>query len=695
MSSLQEIRSKYPEYGFMSDDELAGAIHKKFYADVPRDEFDRRVGLTPSEGAGRFAAPALAAARPSQNKAREQVMKMRQEAPVMTAIDDKVRQFARGTPIGSWLDEANALTASYLPQALGGMPYEEALALQRARDEVADEDSTVVGKLPVIGDVTVGGLTKLAGGLASAPVSPMARVVQGNAILPSAVNAGVTGVGYGAIYGAGEGDGSDRATNAAMGAAMGGTIGLAAPIVASGVSNAVGAATRRAAPVPQQLSGFDRSAVDRLSRASGPIDAAAARALGREGMVADASGALQDVTEAIAQQPGPQRQIVQGALNARAEGAPQRIRSALNSALGPAVDLQATERAIRQNYNQQAAPFYRQFYATRLPPDPQLDAILDRVPQEFWGRVERLMRLEGVDPRLARSTGHGLDLIKRALDDAARAAGRGTNEERLVSDVARQLRSHVDNLLSPGDPTLSPWAQARAIAGEGIGGREALEMGSRVFSGKMDPVQLRAEMQGMSTMEQDMLRAGARTDLRGMMGRAATNFGPNGDAVARRALNSEFSRDNVREIADPQASARLLQTIDNESTFAETRNQALSNSATARRQATRDIIPRQYDQSNAANLRGTSLSGAVAEGVARIANILTAGALNERNARIATDMARMLVARGAARDDVIAGLNAYVRQTGLNNQQRANIRRVVRDLIRGTSQPAIEAVTVE
>ena len=45
MASLSEIRSKYPEYGYLSDPELADAMHKKFYADMPREEFDKRVGL--------------------------------------------------------------------------------------------------------------------------------------------------------------------------------------------------------------------------------------------------------------------------------------------------------------------------------------------------------------------------------------------------------------------------------------------------------------------------------------------------------------------------------------------------------------------------------------------------------------------------------------------------------------------------
>lgn len=632
---------------------------------------------------------------PMKQRALDEVGAQRKASPIMTAVDDTVRNLARGTGLGSWLDEANAATASILPEMLGGRPYDEALAYERAKNELADKESTVVGKLPVIGDVTVGGLTKLAGGIASAPVTPMARVFQGATLAPRVGNAALTGAGYGALYGAGEGEGvADRATDAAMGAAIGGTVGAAAPLIASGVSNTVAAARNRMSQIAPEVAGYDRNAVNRLTRVAqdSGVDLQAARANGPEGMLADANGAFRDVTEAIAQQPGRQRQVVQGALEQRAEGAPQRIRTALNSSLGAPVDLRAMEQAIRTQYNQQAAPFYRQFYQTQIPVDQNLVGILQAVPDDVWPRVNRMMRMERVDPNNVMNTGHGIDLIKRSLDDSARAAGRGTNEERLYSNLARDLREHVDNLLSPNNPAQSPWAQGRAIAGEGIGGREALETGSRVFSSKMDPNQLRADMAGMSAMERDMVRAGGRTDLRNVMGRSATNFGPNGDAAARRALNNDFNRENVREIAGPRAD-RLLSTIDAEGEFATTANQALSNSATARRQAGRDIVPRQYDQSNAAGLRGTSLTGIVAEGAARIANIVTAGALNERNARIATDMARMLVQRGAPRDDVVRGLMAESRKQGLTNQQRASIRTVVRDIVRGTAPTAIDAMT--
>jgi hypothetical protein len=45
MATLSEIRQQYPQYGDMSDAALADALHKKFYSDMPRDQFDAKIGF--------------------------------------------------------------------------------------------------------------------------------------------------------------------------------------------------------------------------------------------------------------------------------------------------------------------------------------------------------------------------------------------------------------------------------------------------------------------------------------------------------------------------------------------------------------------------------------------------------------------------------------------------------------------------
>ena len=53
MATIAEIRSQYPQYADMPDAALADALYKKFYTDIPRNEFDVKVGLKPATGENR------------------------------------------------------------------------------------------------------------------------------------------------------------------------------------------------------------------------------------------------------------------------------------------------------------------------------------------------------------------------------------------------------------------------------------------------------------------------------------------------------------------------------------------------------------------------------------------------------------------------------------------------------------------
>ena len=45
MPTIQEVRQKYPQYNDLTDNQLAGALHKKFYSDVPIGQFYASIGL--------------------------------------------------------------------------------------------------------------------------------------------------------------------------------------------------------------------------------------------------------------------------------------------------------------------------------------------------------------------------------------------------------------------------------------------------------------------------------------------------------------------------------------------------------------------------------------------------------------------------------------------------------------------------
>src|SRR5579864_1001954 len=47
ITSIADIRAQYPQYNDMSDQQLGDALHQKFYADMPRDQFNQKIGLAP------------------------------------------------------------------------------------------------------------------------------------------------------------------------------------------------------------------------------------------------------------------------------------------------------------------------------------------------------------------------------------------------------------------------------------------------------------------------------------------------------------------------------------------------------------------------------------------------------------------------------------------------------------------------
>jgi len=167
------------------------------------------------------------------------VAREREAGGTMQRVGDAVNRFARSVPgVGTWADELNARTA----QLTGQSSYDEALAYNRARDRAIDATPTqTIATLPVIGDVTTGGLEKAAGTVAGAFALPMATVMRGAGAIPGAVNAATTGAVTGSVEGFGAGetpeDSAEKATSqGAAGLAFGAGLGAIAGKLANGPS---------------------------------------------------------------------------------------------------------------------------------------------------------------------------------------------------------------------------------------------------------------------------------------------------------------------------------------------------------------------------------------------------------------------------------------------------------------------------
>lgn len=164
------------------------------------------------------------------------VDKETEEGGVGRRIDNVFRTLARGTLIGSGIDELTAATNSGAHMITGGLlgaPYDETLAYQRARDRRLDKDNPVLS--------TVG---QLAGGMVSA--APV--ISQGRNWLERTLLGGLYGTGHANIANFGNNEGGEGSTaeqfdrrtdGSATATAIGGTVGLVAPSAAGAVQGLV------------------------------------------------------------------------------------------------------------------------------------------------------------------------------------------------------------------------------------------------------------------------------------------------------------------------------------------------------------------------------------------------------------------------------------------------------------------------
>lgn len=61
MPTIAEIRQQYPQYGSVSDQQLADALHDKFYSSIPKDEFYKKIGVPEPSAWDKVAGAAKAA----------------------------------------------------------------------------------------------------------------------------------------------------------------------------------------------------------------------------------------------------------------------------------------------------------------------------------------------------------------------------------------------------------------------------------------------------------------------------------------------------------------------------------------------------------------------------------------------------------------------------------------------------------
>lgn len=555
MATLAEIRSQYPQYQDMSDQQLADGLYNKFYSDMPRDEFDAKVGVTPPSEAMTEALAAGSQASQFFGK------------PSEPSLVDRGQSFAQGVidglPIvGPALTNARVEADALLAQLPGGMTPEEVRAEAADRRQYLEENA---GNERLAGNVA-GAVVPLAAAGMAAPVVGTALGMTGG-LGTQALMGTVSG---GVISGADTLARGGNLNDAGKSALIGGGIGGAAPLVMKGAGMLANNLLGRSVPKAPQAVGR-ALADDGINPAN--VNAALS-ATGPGATLMDLGPNLQSQAGALAAVPGAAQRVVRETVSNRAGDAATRVAADVTRNVGPAPSMGALTDQIVAAQKAAADPLYA---AVRDVPVP-LDGNIQFVASTPLGKAafERAAQLAANDGKSGTGVTVGfIDYAKQALDDVAGSARRAgeNNAARQATQMARMLTAATDAKV-PG------YRQARDAFAGPAAILDALEEGQGAFKRDLSPESMETMLKAMTTSEKDAYLQGARQSVADLIGNSANDV-----RVVRDLLRKPYHQAKLRMLIGDSATDDLLSGMERELAYGQTSNVVSGNSETARRAA--------------------------------------------------------------------------------------------------------------
>lgn len=569
MASLQEIRQSYPQYSDMSDADLASALHAKFYQDIPRAEFDKKLGIS-----NQPADPYRATAQKEFDDRKKAGLTSPNQTRLMQGLT-----FNFGDEL-----MAGALTPFEMMKR-GTFSPVEGYKYAKAAEDVEVDDARKTGGLLGAGSEILGGVVSGAGigsvvgrGL-SAGSGLLARAGA------SAADAGLMGAAAG--FGSG-GDLKDRVGAAAMGAAVGGVVGGAAPAaitlgqrVLSPITNNI-----RAIRDPQ---GFGNNQIARGVIESGRSPDDISMSLSRaaedgQGMftLADAMGnAGQRMLATTARSPGIARTNVLNTLDSRQADQGRRIAGALSEGFDAPHTAAQTQTRMTAARDARADAEYSAVRddAGLFDPSRVISRIDETIPPNPFGGAQPLAddsiesTLRNIRGRLTDGDSMLTDFrsATRTRDDladmaqAARQSGKGKRAHAL-GQVVREMDAALEDASSGYRNANRNFAQATRDIETIDAGRTAALRGR--------PEDVIPQFRALNNQQQSAFRAGYADPLIEQVQGAA--FGAN----KARPLTSDAFAAESQAIAPLRTGAQMSRRLDRENTMFQTRNAVVGNSKT-------------------------------------------------------------------------------------------------------------------
>lgn len=262
MPSIAEVRAKFPQYNDMTDEELVTALHGKFYADMPVDEFKAKVGY--KDVPTRYGDAANAGKSFTEtwmdNYGKQALAKRDGAAAAQSdlAKQYKGNRFTAATEgshaglLGGYDDELTAAATAPFDAAVDwykGKGFDLVDAYTRKQKALADQKSARRAAYPgasLTGE-TLGGMA-LGGTAAKNGLTLNGKNVPGGPL----AGAMLEGAGYGALYGSGEARPGERLKGAVLGGLTGATTGAAVQTTGQVLAK-LGAQSSQPGPTSREL----------------------------------------------------------------------------------------------------------------------------------------------------------------------------------------------------------------------------------------------------------------------------------------------------------------------------------------------------------------------------------------------------------------------------------------------------------
>lgn len=636
MATLQDIRQQFPQYNDLSDQQLADSLYAKHYADMPRADFDKKIGI---------------------------------QSYQPSAVD-YTRAAAQGLTF-NFADEGEAAVRS-----LGGADYDASLGEIRGANERFKKERP-----------TEALLTEIAGSIPTAFIGGVPNTI-GKAAL-----AGLT---YGGLSGLGSGEGAgDRLAKGAGGAAIGGASGGALSgllagatripgaiqagknFVQSGISDmqpqnkamalvmdAMNADQINAASIQSRLqhakkTGLPLTALDVASK-----DIGGNRAIGSN---------LEGLADAAANMPGKGASMA-GQVASRQQSQRKRISQALDEALGKGDVYDVTD-DILAKIDEKAGPAYEKAYANEEAINtPKLNRLLERPaaksaikdavlkaknegvdlgPMDMF-EGEKTGYLEGFNTRT-------FDYIKRSLDDMIERSGK--NQFGKLNNDGRILTQLKSEILKEVDKANPDFASARKIYGDQASRKTALDAGRDFMS--MDREEISRLWQGAGDAERASFASGVRRAVQDHIDR----LGDNADAVGR--IWKEDIRGKLRPIfPNEKAYREFSKKMELERRMAIINNRLTRGSQTNPRTTYQAKINEGPEVSSSKILRGmTSPASAALEGAVTLMSSQLQKRIKNMNPETAHEIMKILLSNDPKK---IRAVEAYAKSKGINPNQVIN-----------------------